>query len=163
MARKKGQTYSAEQKAKIVLELLKEEQTIGQLATKYKVTAKSIINWKKQFLENASKAFEDSASAKEQQKELEKLRQENDELAKTLGRTTVERDWAVGKLKSLDLSNKKSLVNSKLTLPKTRRCQLLGLSRASFYYKPRPTTFHNKKILDAIDAIYTKSKNMVIA
>ena len=55
------------------------------------------------FLENASKAFEDAASSKEQQKELEKLRQENDELAKTLGRTTVERDWAVGKLKSLDL------------------------------------------------------------
>jgi len=67
MARKKGQTYSAEQKAKIVLELLKEEQTISQLA------AKSITNWKKQFMENASKAFEDSASAKEQQKELEKL------------------------------------------------------------------------------------------
>ena len=155
MARKKGQTYSAEQKAKIVLELLKEEQTISQLATKYKVTAKSITNWKKQFMENASKAFEDSASAKEQQKELEKLREENDELAKTLGRTTIERDWAVGKLKSLDLSNKRSLVDSKLILPKTRQCQLLGLSRASLYYKPRPMTLQSKKILDAIDEIYT--------
>ena len=29
MARKKGQTYTAEQKAKIVLELLKEEKTIS--------------------------------------------------------------------------------------------------------------------------------------
>ncbi len=99
MARKKGQIYSAEQKTKIVLELLKEEQTVNQLATKYKVTAKSITNWKKQFLENASKAFEDDASVKEQKKELEKLKKENDELAKTLGRTTVERDWAVGKVK----------------------------------------------------------------
>lgn len=155
MARKKGQTYSAEQKTKIVLELLKEEQTVSQLATKYKVTAKSITNWKKQFLENASKAFEDDASNKEQQKELEKLKAENDELAKTLGRTTVERDWAVGKLKSLDLSNKKCLVDSKLKISKTRQCQLLRLSRASLYYKPKPMTVRDKKILDAIDEIYT--------
>jgi putative transposase len=34
MARKKGQIYTAEQKTKIVLELLKEEVTLSQLATK---------------------------------------------------------------------------------------------------------------------------------
>jgi len=157
MARKKGQIYSAKQKTKIVLELLKEEQTVNQLATKYKVTAKSITNWKKQFLENASKAFEGNASSKEQQKELEKLKKENDELAKTLGRTTIERDWAVGKLKSLDLSNKKRLVDSKLKLSKTRQCRLLKLSRASLYYKPRPISIKDKKILDAIDEIYTNN------
>ncbi|CAA6816998.1 MAG: Unknown protein, partial [uncultured Sulfurovum sp.] len=30
MARKKGQTYTPEQKAKVVLELLKEEKTMSQ-------------------------------------------------------------------------------------------------------------------------------------
>lgn len=155
MARKKGQIYSAEQKTKIVLELLKEEQTVSQLATKYKITAKSIQSWKKQFLENASKAFADDGSSKEQQKEIEKLRAENDELAKTLGRTTVERDWAVGKLKSLNLLNKRGLVDSKLKLSQTRQCQMLKLSRASLYYKPRPMSIRDKKILDAIDEIYT--------
>jgi len=44
MSRKKGQTFSSDQKAKIVLELLKEEQTIGQLATQYQVTSKTISN-----------------------------------------------------------------------------------------------------------------------
>jgi len=58
MARKKGQTYTAKQKSKVVLELLKEEKTINQLATEFNVTAKTIQNWKKQFLENADKAFE---------------------------------------------------------------------------------------------------------
>jgi putative transposase len=52
MARKKGQTYTTEQKAKIVLEVLKEERTINQIASEFKVTIKSIQNWKKQFLEN---------------------------------------------------------------------------------------------------------------
>ena len=40
MSRKKGQTYSAEQKTKIVLEMLKEEMTTSQIATKYKITWK---------------------------------------------------------------------------------------------------------------------------
>lgn len=43
MSRKKGQTYSAEQKTKIVLELLKEDQTIAELASKYKITSQSIM------------------------------------------------------------------------------------------------------------------------
>jgi putative transposase len=44
MARKQGQIYSAEQKTKIVLELLKEDQTLNQLAGKYKITSTSIQN-----------------------------------------------------------------------------------------------------------------------
>jgi len=40
MTRKKCQTYTAEQKTKIVLELLKEEETIVQIATKCKIIAK---------------------------------------------------------------------------------------------------------------------------
>ena len=95
------QTYTPEQKAKVVLELLKEEQTLGELATQYKVTPKTIQNWKKEFLANAAKAFESDSNAKENKQKIEKLTEENDAFAKALGRTTVERDWAVGKLKSL--------------------------------------------------------------
>nr|WP_294965048.1 helix-turn-helix domain-containing protein [Sulfurimonas sp.] len=65
MSRKKGQTYIAEQKTKIVLELLKEEETIAQITTKYKITAQSISKWKKQFLKNASLAFEPAKAVEE--------------------------------------------------------------------------------------------------
>ncbi len=156
MARKKGQTYTPEQKAKVVLELLKEEKTLGELATQYKVTPKTIQNWKKEFLANASKAFESDNNAKENKEKLEKLTQENDALAKALGRTTVERDWAVGKLKSLDLSDKKDLVNSKLTtLSMTRQTKLIAINRTTLYYKPVPFSDTNLKILNQIDEIYT--------
>ena len=155
MARKKGQTYTPEQKAKVVLELLKEEQTLGELATQYKVTPKTIQNWKKEFLANASKAFESDNNAKENKEKLDKLTQENDALAKALGRTTVERDWAVGKLKSLDLSDKKDLVDSKLTtLSMTRQAKLLNINRTTLYYKPIPWSDSNLKILNRIDEIY---------
>jgi len=92
MARKKGQTYTAEQKAKIVLELLKEERTINQIASEYKVTVKSIQNWKKQFLENASLAFNADKATEVYKKQLAAKEAEIDELAKALGKTTVERD-----------------------------------------------------------------------
>ena len=156
MARKKGQTYTSEQKAKVVLELLKEEQTLGELATQYKVTPKTIQNWKKEFLANASKAFESDNNAKENKEKMEQLNKENDALAKALGRTTVERDWAVGKLKSLDLSDKKDLVNSKLTtLSMTRQTKLLEINRTTLYYKPVPCSNVNLRILNQIDEIYT--------
>ena len=126
------------------MELLKEEQTLGELATQYKVAPKTIQNWKKEFLANASKAFESDNNAKENKEKMEKLTQENDALVKALGRTTVERDWAVGKLKSLDLSDKKDLVDSKLTtLSMTRQTKLLAINRTTLYYKPVPFSKSN--------------------
>ncbi len=56
MSRRKGQIYSAEQKTRIVLELLKEEQTTSQIASKYKITSQSLSKWKQQFLDNATLA-----------------------------------------------------------------------------------------------------------
>jgi len=155
MARKKGQTYTPEQKAKVVLELLKEEQTLGELATQYKVTPKTIQNWKKEFLANAARAFEGSASVKENKEQMRKLKDENDALAKALGRTTVERDWAVGKLKSLGLSERQDLVDPKLTtLSMTRQTTLLGINRTTLYYKPVPFSSSNLRLLNQIDEIY---------
>ena len=59
-------------------------------------------------------AFDLSNAIREYKEKIEKLEKENEKLAKTLGKTTIERDWAVGKLKSLDLSSKKSLIEFKL-------------------------------------------------
>ena len=158
MTKKQIRNFSAEEKTKIVLELLREESTIAQLSTKYEITAKTIQNWKKQFLENAPLAFEPAKVVSEYKEQINKLKEQNDELAKALGKTTVERDWAVGKLNSLDLSNKKSLVESKLSVvPKARQCELLAVSRSSIYYKARAMSDYNLSILNKIDEIYTEN------
>ena len=156
MARKKGQTYTAEQKTKIVLELLKEDQTISQLATKYKITAKSIQNWKKQFLENASLAFEPAKAVQEFKNELKSKDEEIEELQKQLGKSVVEKEWLAKKLQSsVSSKNRKTLVENGLDIPKTRQCELMSISRASYYYKAVPTSTKNIKILHAIDEIAT--------
>jgi len=156
MPKKQSRNFSAEVKTKIVLELLKEELTIAQLSAKYEVTSKTIQNWKKQFLNNASLAFEPAKAVSEYKEQINELKSQNYELAKALGKATVERDWAVGKLNSLDLSNKKSLVDPKLQmLSKTRQCELLMISRSAVYYKPGVMSPYNLSILNRIDEIYT--------
>ncbi|MEF2229053.1 MAG: helix-turn-helix domain-containing protein [Candidatus Cardinium sp.] len=52
--KKKIRHFSSEEKTKIVLALLQEDLTITQLSSKYSVTSKTLQNWKRQFLENAS-------------------------------------------------------------------------------------------------------------
>ena len=156
MGKKQIRNFTAEVKTKIVLEMLKEESTTAQLSTKYEVSAKTMQNWKKQFLNNAPLAFEPAKAVSEFKDQIDGLKTQNDELAKALGKATVERDWAVGKLGSLDISNKKSLVDSKLkTLSKTRQCELLQISRSVVYYKAKVMSLYNLNILNKIDEIYT--------
>lgn len=49
----------------IVLELLKKEQKIAQISSKYQITVKTIGNWKKQFLENVAIAIEPAKAVSE--------------------------------------------------------------------------------------------------
>jgi len=156
MTKKQIKIFSAEEKTKIVLELLREESTTAQLSSKYELSSKTIHNWKKQFLANAALAFEPTKVVSEYKEEIHRLKEQNDELAKALGKATVERDWAVGKLKGLDMLNKKSLVGSKpKIIAQARQCELLGFNRSSIYYKPRIMSSYNLSILNKIDEIYT--------
>ena len=129
MSNKKIRNFSAEQKTKIVLEVPGSEKTLSEISKQYEVTSKTLQNWKKQFLENASLAFEPEKVVSEYKKEIEELKEQNDELAKALGKSTIERDWAVGKLNSLDISKKRSLVDSKLKeISMARQCELLKIN-----------------------------------
>ncbi len=165
---RKRKIYSATFKAKIVLEVLESNKSVNEIASQYELLPKNIINWKKQFLDNMSLAFDKSTVVKEYKDEISDLKKESDKLAKTLGKVIVERDWAVEKLKSLDLSNKKDMMkqseafqaHNKLLKPSlTRQLEMFGLSKTAFYYQP-VTPFQSaddKQLLDAIDVIYTKS------
>ena len=76
--------HSAEFKTKVVLELLVGDQTVAQIASKYEITAKSLTDWKKQFLPNASLAFDVGGATQGYKDEIATLKDENDALAKNL-------------------------------------------------------------------------------
>lgn len=160
MTKKQSRNFTSEVKTKIVLEMLKEESTTAQLSTKYEISAKTMQNWKRQFLGNASLVFEPSKGVSEYKSQINELESQNDELARALGKATVERDWAVGKLNSLDILKRKSLIDSKLKkLPKARQCELLGISRSGTYYKAKVMSLYNLNILNRMDEIYTENSD----
>ncbi|WP_221898220.1 transposase [Bathymodiolus japonicus methanotrophic gill symbiont] len=132
MSRKRT-VYSAEFKSKLVLEVLKNEKTLQEIASANNITPKNLQNWKKIFLDNAEIAMEPSKAVKDYKEDLLAAQEQNEMLTKIVGKMTVEKEWLEKKLKSLDSSDRKQLIEPKLnTLPLTQQCALLGLNKAVF-------------------------------
>ena len=161
---RKRKTYSADFKAKLVLELLEGDKTVNEIASKYEVLPKSLQDWKKQFLSNASLAFDKSAVVKEYKDQIGELEKQSDSLAKKVGTLTIERDWLEGKLESLDLSTRKKMVDNEGVQAKTlnpslnRQLELLHVSKTAHYYEKVLSFSSDKdiKLLNTIDKIHTK-------
>ena len=135
---KKRANYSAAFKSKLVLEVLKNEKTLAEIASANNITPKNLQNWKKIFLANIEIAMEPSKAVKEYKEELSSAHEQNEMLTKIVGKMTVEKEWLEKKLKSLDLSDKKQMIEPKLkTLSLTKQCMLLGVNRSSLYYQVR--------------------------
>ena len=76
---------SAEEKAQIALEALREDKPVREIAEKYGVHPNQISTWKRQLLENSSSVFQNGKVNRE--KELE---EEHDMVLKELGQSQVE-------------------------------------------------------------------------
>jgi transposase len=83
--------HTAKQKAQIVLEMLKEERSVAQIASEYKIHPNQLYNWKAQALEGLPRLFEeDHKSDKAQQAAHER---EKEELYAEIGRLTTQLAW----------------------------------------------------------------------
>ena len=145
---KKRTNYSSAFKTKLVLELLQNESTLAEIASKHNILPQNLVNWKKTFLANAEIAMEPSKAVKEYKEELIKSQEQNERLTALVGKVTVEKEWLAKKLKSLGSSKLKQLIDLKPTsasLSINRQCQLLGINRSGLYYKPRVN--HAKQII----------------
>lgn len=93
--KKSRRTFSAEFKAKVAIESIKEVKTVSELAQIYQVHPNLIGMWKREFLSNAGKVFE---SGKQDSEDIRKLKQENDDLVHQIGKLTVDINWLKKKL-----------------------------------------------------------------
>jgi putative transposase len=155
----KRKTYSAEFKAKVVLEVLEGEMTLNQIASKYELLPANVKNWKKMFLENMSLAFDKSTVVKEYKNEIEELKKSNDQLAKKVGNLTVEKDFLEGKLVSLVSSKtRKKFVDTKHKLSLNKQCEVLHIAKSTLYYTPikRFSSEADLKLLNALNAIHSE-------
>ena len=87
----KRNRYTSEFKTKIVLEVLREEQTVNEIAAKHELSPVMLSRWKAEFLERASTVFEKKTHEVDKLKKEYESKQEH--LEKLVGQLTVEVDW----------------------------------------------------------------------
>ena len=84
--------FSAEFKTNLVLQLLKGEKELNVLAVENDIQPNLLRNWKKEFLTNASLAFDNKREDNLREK-LAEERKEKAEYAKKVGQLTMQVDW----------------------------------------------------------------------
>ena len=88
---KKRKTYSPAEKAKIVLEVLREESTVNEIATNYGVSPQLISRWIVEFIENMPTVFDKKKTEVEQMKKEHSA--EKEDLINQIGQLTVDLTW----------------------------------------------------------------------
>lgn len=95
MEKKNRRKFSAEFKTKVVLEALKERNTVEEIARKHELHPNQIHLWKKEFISKASSVF----SSKEARADDLKNQEANlERLYAQIGQQKVEIDWLKKKL-----------------------------------------------------------------
>lgn len=95
--KKTRRKFTSEFKAQVAIEALKERQTLPDLALKFEVHANQINKWKKDFINNASAAF-DTIGKKDDDDQIDV-----DQLYSKIGRLEIERDFLKKSLKKTGL------------------------------------------------------------
>ena len=87
----KRRHFTPEEKAKIVIEVLREEKTLNEIAAEYEIHPNLLSRWKTEFINNAGRVFSKEID------EVEKVKQSNekekDELLKQIGQLSYEVAW----------------------------------------------------------------------
>lgn len=89
----KRRNYDSKFRAKVAFEAAKEEKTLAQLSTEYKIHVNVISKWKKELLSKLPHIFEENKN-----KDLVKLKKEKEELYKQIGVLLVEKEYLKKKL-----------------------------------------------------------------
>jgi transposase len=65
--------FSAEFKAKVALEAIKDQESLSELSRKFEVSPIMISRWKGEFLANAASVFTSASDAEKSTEDVEKL------------------------------------------------------------------------------------------
>jgi len=89
MSKKTRRQFSADFKAKVALEALKEQHTLSDLAARFELHPNQISEWKKHLLSSSSQIFEHGKS----RVSPPDSDPEKEELYKAIGQLKMENDW----------------------------------------------------------------------
>ncbi|MCG8549520.1 MAG: hypothetical protein MI799_03860 [Desulfobacterales bacterium] len=90
--------YTGKFKAKVVVDVIRENETLAELSSKYQVHRTMLNRWKKEAIEGLPTLF--SSAKKKGQNDTQGL---IDELYKKIGQLEVENDWLKKKVNTINL------------------------------------------------------------
>ena len=149
----KRKRYSAEFKAKVAIEALRGELTTSQLASKHGVHQTMVGDWKRQAVEGAGRGI------------FRQGRSERGHPGRG-GREAARQDRAVGggagffseSVRSMRVERRRALIepgHGRLSI--VRQCELVSISRSSFYHRPVGETAENLALMRLIDAQFLET------
>lgn len=93
--------FSGEYKAKIVIEMLREETHISEIAARENISRTQLQNWKKEFLDNAALVFSQNKMERQARAEVKAAEEREEDLMKKVGQLTVEIDFLKKKYREI--------------------------------------------------------------
>ena len=148
----KRRRIEAAVKAKAALAAVRGDRTTSELASQFGVHPTQIGQWKRQLLDGATELF-----SGDQRRKAENQDALIAELYEQIGRLQMEAAWLKKKLPdSIDF--KRECIEPELPgLSVRRQCELLGLNRSSWYYRPTGESAENLQWMRRIDEQYLKT------
>ncbi|MBI4855324.1 MAG: transposase [Acetobacterium woodii] len=89
----KRRQFTPELKAKVVMEMLREEKLISEIATQYEISTNQLSNWKNYFIVNVAKVFPENRDASDGKSKEKEMEQDRNEFLAKVGQLTLEFDW----------------------------------------------------------------------
>ena len=151
----KRNSYTPNEKAKMVLEALRGERTVNEIASANEVHPKMLSRWKRDAENNLYLLFQDDAAKK--RKEEKAHEEELKTLYSKIGELTTQNEWLKKKLVfELSVQERKALVDKEdKQMTVTIQAELLGLNRSGLYYKAASPSSEDLCIKRMIDEVYT--------
>ncbi|MDT6941785.1 IS3 family transposase [Brucella pseudogrignonensis] len=149
MTRRPRRNHSPAFKAKVALAAIRGEQTLVELSQQFDVHANQIKQWKDQLLEGATGVFGDEAKAEPAGPSIDVKT-----LHAKIGELTLENGFFVRCARQGGIAGRKEMIDRKHKLSVVRQARLLGFSRGSVYYSPRPVSDGDLALMRRIDELH---------
>jgi transposase-like protein len=89
----KRREYTPEYKAKLIIEILREELTMSEIASREGISLNQLSNWKSEFIGNADRVFSKSRDEKLAAKQLDEMKELERAYQAKVGQLTLENDF----------------------------------------------------------------------
>jgi transposase-like protein len=89
----KKRIFTSEFKVKLVLEVLRGEHTVGEIAAQNEINPTQLNAWKREFMDKAPSLFDEPKKEREAKRATQEAEDEKARMLKTIGQLTMERDY----------------------------------------------------------------------